>query len=181
MSAQHRLSDKTANIILIGMPGAGKSTVGVLLAKVLGMAFVDTDLLIQQQTGLLLQEIIDRDGIDRFIALEEAVLLGLGVQNSVIATGGSAVYSDRAMRALKRGGLVIYLSVTCAEITNRLRNSANRGIAIRAGDNLRDVCAEREPLYVQYSDIIFDNTGRDIEQGVQAAVEAVRAWHTVLT
>src|SRR5512138_2833509 len=117
------------NIILIGMPGAGKSTVGVLLAKTLGMAFIDTDLLIQAQAGRLLQTIIDQDGVAAFLKIEEAVVLDLNPENTVIATGGSVIYSQDAIFHLKQRGRLIYLQLTYEEIEARIQNMASRGIA----------------------------------------------------
>ena len=143
------------NIVLIGMAGAGKSTLGVLLAKALGMDFVDTD--------ILLQEIIDHDGIDRFLAVEESVISELHLRNSVIATGGSVVYSQRAMEALREGGTVIYLYVAYKEVERRVTNITTRGIVIKQGRSLKDAYEERLPLYHRYSDIVIDCSSRDIE------------------
>lgn len=139
------------NIVLIGMAGAGKSTLGVLLAKALGMDFVDTDILIQQREERLLQEIIDHDGIDRFLAVEESVISELHLRNSVIATGGSVVYSQRAMEALREGGTVIYLYVAYKEVERRVTNITTRGIVIKQGRSLKDAYEERLPLYHRYS------------------------------
>lgn len=144
---------RSENIILIGMPGAGKSTVGVVLAKTLGMDFVDTDLIIQQNTGRLLQDIIDVDGLPAFLAVEETILSNLSATGSVIATGGSACYSDKAMQHLKSIGKVVYLNVPCDEIIRRVKNIATRGIAVRPGRSLKDVYEERTPLYEKYADI----------------------------
>ncbi|MDD6188332.1 MAG: shikimate kinase [Clostridiales bacterium] len=158
------------NIILIGMPGAGKSTIGVLLAKALGMDFIDTDIIIQQRTGRLLQDIIDNDGIDAFLAVEETVLCSLELTNSVIATGGSAVYSDKAMTALKRGGKAVYISLPYEEVEKRITNITTRGIVLRSGNTLRDAYNERVPLYEKYSDITIDCSGRDIESSMRELV-----------
>lgn len=114
--------EKNRNIILIGMPGSGKSTLGVLLAKALGRRFVDTDLLIQEREGRLLQDIIDHDGIEKFLQIEEQVLLSVDVEHAVIATGGSVVYSQTGMEALKRNGAVVYLSATYEEVEKRVTN-----------------------------------------------------------
>ncbi|MHB8163080.1 MAG: shikimate kinase, partial [Methanoregula sp.] len=116
------------NIILIGMPGAGKSTMGVILAKTRGMKFIDTDIAIQETTGRLLQEIIDTDGPGAFKILEEKTILSLHCHNTVIATGGSVVFSERAMEYLKLRGIVVYLQISFDEMTKRLRNSEARGI-----------------------------------------------------
>lgn len=151
------------NIILIGMSGAGKSTLGVLLAKALGMDFVDTDILIQQREKRLLQEIIDQEGIERFLCVEEAVLSDLKLYNCVVATGGSAVYSRKAMQSLRETGTVIYLSVPYEEVEKRVTNITTRGIVMKQGRSLKDAYEERLPLYRQFSDVVIDCTGRDIE------------------
>ncbi len=161
------------NIILIGMPGAGKSTVGVLLAKTLGLGFVDTDLLIQQSAGRRLQEIIDQDGLDRFLQIESQVLSTLPVQNCVIATGGSAVYSEPSMQHLHQIGTILYLQVGLSELERRLHNIRTRGIAKRADQSLSDLYHERVPLYEKYSDLVVDCTGLDPEPCVQAMAEAL--------
>lgn len=151
------------NIVLIGMSGAGKSTLGVLLAKTLGMDFLDTDILIQQSRGRLLQEIIDEDGPEKFLQIEEEVITGLHLQNSVIATGGSVVYSKKAMDALKRTGRIVYLDVPFREIEKRLKNITGRGIVITGGKGLKDVYAERVPLYQKYGEIAVHCASKDIE------------------
>ena len=148
---------------MIGMPGAGKSTLGVLLAKALGMDFVDTDIMIQQRENRLLQEIIDVEGMESFIRIEEDVIAALKFRHSVIATGGSVVYSQRAMEALKRDGTVIYLSVPYEEVQKRVTNITTRGIVLKAGNSLKDAYQERLPLYQKYSDLIVDCAQRDIE------------------
>lgn len=154
------------NIVLIGMSGAGKSTLGVLLAKALGMDFVDTDIVIQQRDGRLLQEIIDSDGIDRFLLIEEAIVAALSYNNCVIATGGSVVYSKKAMNSLKQSGQLIYIHVDFDEIEKRLTNIKTRGIVIKNGSSLRDVYEERVPLYIKYSNKTIDCTNKDIERCV---------------
>ena len=151
------------NIVLIGMPGAGKSTLGVLLAKALGMDFVDTDIIIQQHSGRLLQEIIEKDGVEKFIEIEGAAIADLEADNCIIATGGSAVYSESAMKALKEKGRIVYLHVPYAEIEKRLGNITTRGIAIKKGRSLRDIYGERVPLYMKYSDLTIDCADKDIE------------------
>jgi shikimate kinase len=162
------------NIILIGMPGAGKSTLGVLLAKALGMDFVDTDILIQQREGKLLQDIIDKSGHSAFLEAEESALTELKCSNSVVATGGSAVYSEKAMRALKADGVVLYLHADFREIEKRLRNIKTRGVVIKEGQSLSDVYEERLPLYRKYADAAVDCTNNDIEQSVNEIIIAAQ-------
>ncbi len=152
------------NIVLIGMPGAGKSTIGVVLAKIAGAAFVDTDLLIQQQEGKLLQAIVDEIGCDNFITLESKFLSNFSVQNfSIIATGGSAVYTETAMNNLHKIGTVIYLQLPYNEIEKRIHNITTRGLAMAKGKTLLDLYNERLPLYQKYADIIIDCQNKTIE------------------
>ena len=135
------------NIILIGMPGVGKSSIGVILAKELGMQFMDSDLLIQEKERRLLREILDQVGVDGFLQIEEQVNSSIGAEKSVIATGGSAVYSEKAMRHLKEIGTVIYLKLEYEPLSRRLGNLHNRGVVLRDGQTLRDLFEERERLY----------------------------------
>lgn len=142
----------SGNIILIGMPGSGKSTAGVLLAKAAGMHFADTDLLIQQKTGMLLQEIIDTHGMNGFIKTEGKIIAESEFCDTVIATGGSAVFSENAMRVLKQGGKTVFLDADPAELEKRINNITTRGIAMRPGQSLKSVYEERLPLYLKYAD-----------------------------
>jgi len=158
------------NIILIGMPGAGKSTMGVILAKTRGMKFIDTDIAIQETTGRLLQEIIDTDGPGAFKTLEEKTILSLHCHNAVIATGGSVVFSERAMEHLKSGGIVVYLQISFDEMAKRLRNSTARGIVLIAGQDLRDMYDQRIPLYEKYADITIDCSKDDFEICVESVI-----------
>lgn len=159
------------NITLIGMPGSGKSTVGVLLAKTLGYRFQDVDLLIQQREGALLQDILDRLGVEAFLDLEAEVVRDLDCTGTVIAPGGSAVCREEAARHLKELGLVVYLHVPLAELERRIRNITTRGIAMEPGQTLADVYAVREPLYRKYADLTVDVTGGNtLEQTVAAVV-----------
>ena len=162
------------NIILIGMPGVGKSSIGVILAKELGMQFMDSDLLIQEKERRLLREILDQDGVDGFLQIEEQVNSSIGAEKAVIATGGSAVYSEKAMRHLKEIGTVIYLKLEYEPLSRRLGNLHNRGVVLRDGQTLRDLFEERERLYEAYADIVVDETGRDIEQTLQAVIDTLR-------
>ncbi len=141
------------NIVLIGMPGCGKSTVGVLLAKSLGYDFLDTDLLIQRRAGCRLQEIIDEQGMSSFLAAEEDVLCSVDVRGTVIATGGSAVYSERGMRRLTEHGVTVWLRADLSTLEARLGDFAARGIAGANANNLAAIFAEREPLYAHYAQI----------------------------
>ncbi len=167
---------QSKNIILIGMPGAGKSTIGVLLAKALGKAFIDTDLLIQAREERLLQEIINERGINHFLEIEAEVLMSLQTTNSVIATGGSAIYSDQAMAYLKRTGIMVYLKLAYEEIEQRINNMASRGIAIAKGQSLSDLYRERIPKYEQQADLILDCSGKPIEESVQSAKEKLERY-----
>ena len=165
------------NIVLIGMPGVGKSTIGVLLAKTLGFSFVDTDLIIQQNTGRLLQEIIDADGLDAFCIIEERAICSVEArENAVIATGGSAVYSRDAMLHLKKYGTVYYLSLPMDELKKRLSNIRTRGIAMRPDDTIEDVFRRRIELYDEYSDIVVDCSEKTAEQ----TVEEISGYHILL-
>jgi len=159
------------NIILIGMPGAGKSTLGVLLAKALNYKFLDTDLSIQEYTGELLYKTIEAKGIDEFIKIEELVLLNTNVKNTVIATGGSAIYGENAMRHLKDNGQVVYLRLSLEEIIKRVNNITTRGIVMKKGKTMEDVYAERTPLYEKYADIIIDCDNGGIEDSVEKLVQ----------
>lgn len=163
------------NIVLIGMPAVGKSTIGVLLAKSLGFSFIDTDLIIQQQTGRLLQEIIDSDGLDAFCEAEEKAICSVDVKGgAVIATGGSAVYSSKAMLHLKEHGDVYYLSLPTEEISWRLKNIKTRGIAMRPGDTLEDVFKRRCGLYEEFADEIIECHGKQAEETVEEICERYR-------
>ncbi|MCH5200940.1 MAG: shikimate kinase [Oscillospiraceae bacterium] len=161
------------NIILIGMPGCGKSTVGVILAKTLGMGFVDTDLMIQQQRQNTLQKLIDDYGLDRFREFEEQALLSVPEKSdTVIATGGSAVFCPEGMAALKENGVCLYLDLPLEELERRLTNITTRGIACRKGESLGDILAEREPLYRKYADITVECEGLTTEQTVEAIISS---------
>lgn len=160
------------NIVLIGMPGVGKSTVGVILAKVMGYRFTDSDLIIQEQEKRLLKDIIAEEGVEGFLKVENDVLAGIEVEGSVIATGGSAVYGKQAMEHLKTIGCVVYLKVPFAEIDRRLSDIKGRGVVLREGQTLKDLYEERCVLYEQYADVIIDETGMSIEETVEKVSEA---------
>ena len=155
------------NLILIGMPGAGKSTVGVVLAKRLGLGFVDTDLLIQMRTGKLLQETIDNEGLAAFRSLEEQALVEFNVCNAVVATGGSAIYSETAMQHLATIGRIIFLDVPLEELEVRLHDMESRGLVIDPGSSLADLYAERLPLYQRWAELTVDEGGKNLEQVVE--------------
>ena len=148
------------------MPACGKSTLGVVLAKTLGMSFMDTDLLIQKEEGTLLQEIIDGQGIDAFLKIEERVLSGIRVDNTVIATGGSAVYSEKAMIYLKSIGEIVYIKLPLKEIERRLNNIKTRGVAMDPGQTLEDLYNYRVPLYEKYADLVIDTSGKTLEESL---------------
>lgn len=167
----HTMKD---NIVLIGMPGAGKSTAGVILAKVLGYQFVDADLVIQEEEGKRLHEIIEEVGTDGFIEVENRVNASLTAEHSVIATGGSVVYGTEAMEHLKAIGTVIYLKLPYEVVRKRLSDIKGRGVVLKDGQTLKDLYEERVLLYEKYADIIVDELGRNVEQTVE---EIVRLWN----
>lgn len=161
------------NIILIGMPGCGKSTIGVVLAKVLGYEFTDSDLLIQKQAGKLLREIIAERGEGGFLELENTVNAGIQAERHVIATGGSVVYCQDAMEHFQQTGRIVYLKLSYATICSRLGNIRRRGVVLKDGQSLKDLYDERTPLYEQYADIIVDAEGFDIEELMEEVVQAL--------
>jgi len=149
------------------MPASGKSTVGVVLAKTAGMMFMDTDLLIQDRAQGKLQHIIDNEGMESFLRLEEEVLLSVNTENTVIATGGSAIYSDAAMKHLGSIGRIVYIRLSCEEIEKRLNNIKTRGIAMKPGETIRDLYEYRVPMYEKYADIVLDTDGLTIEESIE--------------
>lgn len=159
------------NIVLIGMPGAGKSTVGVVLAKKAGMKFVDSDLVIQEKTGKRLSDIIEEVGTDGFLKVEGKINGELDYTNSVIATGGSVVYESDAMKHLKEIGTVVYLKLPYAEIEDRLGDLNERGVVLKAGFTLKDLYEERIPLYEQYADVTISCEGKVLREVVKEIYE----------
>ena len=164
------------NIILIGMPGAGKSTLGVLLAKALGYDFVDTDVTMQAHEGRLLQQILDDHGADGFCELEARAMLALAVSRTVIATGGSVVYSDAAMQHLKSIGTVVYLQLALTELLIRLDNLDVRGVVMRHGQTFADLYAERVSLYEHYADVTVSCDGDNHDHVVALIVAELTKW-----
>ena len=152
------------NIVLIGMPGCGKSTIGVVLAKNLGYRFIDSDLVIQSRTKRKLSSIIEKSGLDGFLKIENEINASIRARKSVIATGGSAVYGKEAMEQKKKKGVIVYLQLPLDEISRRLGDLTARGVAIKEGQTLSDLYEERTPLYRQYADITVDCLGKEIRQ-----------------
>jgi len=163
------------NIILIGLPGAGKSTVGVILAKTLGLNFIDTDIAIQEKTGRLLQEILDEDGPEVFKEIEEETILSLHPDNTVIATGGSVVCSRDAMVYLGLTGVVVYLKISYDEMEDRLNNITTRGIVLLPGQTLRGMYDQRIPLYKRYADLTIDCSDADFETVVGKVIDQLHS------
>ena len=157
------------------MPGAGKSTIGVLLAKALSRDFVDTDLLIQAAEERGLQEMIDSDGLDDFLAIEERHILALNAHGAVIATGGSVVYSEEAMRHLKLNGTVVYLQMPLSDLEARITDMDSRGVVIAPWQSLTDLYHERLPLYEHFADITIDCAGLSHGQMVAQLMSALNA------
>lgn len=158
------------NIVLIGMPGVGKSTIGVILARVLGYNFIDTDILIQEKTGKLLSQIIQESGINEFINIENNVNKELSVEKSVIATGGSVVYGKEAMEHLKSIGKIIYLKQDFERINERVSNINGRGVVLRDNQTFLDLYNERTPLYEKYADIVLDEEDLSIEDTLRKLI-----------
>lgn len=155
------------NIVLIGMPGAGKSTVGVVLAKKLGYAFLDSDLVIQSREGKLLHEIIEAQGVEKFWEIEEKANLTIEGNRTVIATGGSVIYGPRAMDHLGENGVIVYLKLSCAEIAHRLGDLNERGVTLREGQNLQMLYEERIPFYEKYANLVIECENRSIREIVE--------------
>ena len=158
---------KKNNIVLIGMPASGKSTVGVILAKVLGKKFIDTDLVIQKREDALLADIIKEKGVEGFMKREEEAILSVDENNTVIATGGSAVYGEKAMEHLKENGTVIYLKVEKDELFKRLKNIKERGVVLKQGETLDEMYDNRSVLYEKYADIVIEERDSTIEETIE--------------
>lgn len=164
-----------SNVILIGMPAAGKSTIGVLLAKTMLKSFVDTDLIIQSKCGCGLCNIIEKEGTDTFIRIENDIICSQEYSCSVVATGGSAVYGEEAMTHLKKNGVIVYLNISLGEIEKRIGNITTRGVAIKNGLTLADLYEERFPLYNRYADIVIDCDGKTAEETVTEITEKLKS------
>ncbi len=167
--------DTKSNLVLIGMPGAGKSTVGVVAAKVMGMDFLDGDLEIQKAYNATLEQIIAERGTDGFLKVENDVLGSIDCVNTVVSTGGSAVYSSEAMAQLGEQGTIVYLKVGLEELEQRLGSLVERGVVMRDGTpaNLEALFAEREPLYESWADATLDTTGLSLRETAEALVKMV--------
>lgn len=162
------------NVVLIGMPGSGKSTVGVLLAKALGHEFIDTDLLIQRREGALLQSILDSRGAAAFLDAEEAAIRRVNCHGAVISPGGSCVCRPGAMAHLTTLGPVVYLQLSLRTLEARIDNMSTRGIAMEPGETLADLYARREPLYRQYAHLTVAADGQTLEETVAAVLDKLR-------
>lgn len=163
--------DKRNNLIFIGMPGVGKSTVGVVLAKKIGYGFIDSDLVIQEKQKRLLHEIIESEGIDGFIQIENQINASLEAERAIIATGGSAVYGPEAMEHFRSIGTVIYLKLSYESIQNRLGDLKERGVVLRENQTLLDLYHERTPLYESYADIVIDCENKMIREIVKEIID----------
>ena len=162
------------NITLIGMPGVGKSTIGVVLAKILGYQFIDSDLLIQKQEKRRLSTIIEQEGYAGFMKIENRVNAAIDVDDTVIATGGSVVYCEDAMKHLKSVGTVVYLKLSLESLSKRLGNLKGRGVLLKEGQTLKDLYEERTPLYEKYADIVVDEEGKNLEASLHAVLEILK-------
>lgn len=164
------------NIVLIGMPGAGKSTLGIVLAKIMNYHFIDADLVIQNQCDKTLQKLIDACGPEGFIEVENEILRDIEASKSIISTGGSAVYSDEAMRHLTEIGMVVYLQISYDELVNRLHDLQERGVVLKGGIgmSLRELFDERKPLYEQYAEITVDVNDLTITAAARKVADAIK-------
>ncbi len=167
--------NKNDNIILIGMPGSGKSSIGVILAKKIGMNFTDVDLVIQEHEGELLQKTVDRLGADAFIELEADIVCSLNMKNNVIAPGGSAVLCPRGAEHLKKLGKIVYLKISLECLKTHLKSLSSRGIAMKPGQTLDDIYAYRTPIYEKYADITVDISNLSLSKSVYAVADALKS------
>lgn len=167
------MNGKMKNIILIGMPGSGKSTVGVVLAKKLGYQFIDSDLVIQERCLKLLHQLIEERGEAGFVMLENEVNASILADRAVIATGGSAVYGKEAMAHFRQIGKIVYLELAFEELEERLGDLHERGVVLKEGMTLKELYEERIPLYEKYADIVVACTGRDIRNVMEEIAERI--------
>lgn len=167
------MNGKMKNIILIGMPGSGKSTVGVVLAKKLGYQFIDSDLVIQEKCQKLLYQLIEERGEAGFVLLENEINASILADGAVIATGGSAVYGKEAMTHFKEIGTVVYLELAFEELKERLGDLHERGVVLKDGMTLKELYEERTPLYEKYADMVISCTGRDIRDVMEEIVKRI--------
>lgn len=167
-------SARKRNVVLIGMPGVGKSTIGVLLAKALSWDFLDADVLIQAREGRRLQDIIDHDGLEAFRALEKTHMMALSCTATVLATGGSVVYSEEAMTHLRECGTIVWLELSLASLKSRIADMDTRGIVMAPGQTFDALYAERQRLYQRYADITVDCENMTHEATVAAVAQALR-------
>lgn len=163
------------NIVFIGMPAVGKSTVGVVVAKRLGYEFIDTDLLIQKQEQRLLREIIEQEGIDNFLKIENQVNRDIEVEHAVISPGGSVVYCEEAMRHFKENGIIVYLQVSFDTINSRLKNAKKRGVTLRNGQTLKYLYDERISLFEKYADITVSEEGLELEETIEKVLDELES------
>ena len=168
------MDSKKTNLVLIGMPASGKSTVGVILAKALGYDFVDTDLVIQNRTGKRLEELMEERGIDGFLKLEEEINADITCSHTVLAPGGSVIYGEKAMRHFQEIATILYLQVPLDMLELRLHNMKERGVALRDGMTLEDLYNERTPLYETYADIVIEEKNTVLEDMVEAIEKALK-------
>lgn len=164
---------KVENIILIGMPGVGKSTVGVILAKEIGYEFMDSDLLIQKQEGMLLKDIIAKRGVDGFLKVENQVNASIDTKKTVIATGGSAIYGKEAMKHFKEIGTVVYLKCSFDILEKRLKDLRGRGVVLKEGQTLYSLYEERKKLYEKYADLIVNEDHKGIEETLESILKQI--------
>lgn len=161
------------NIVFIGMPASGKSTVGVVVAKRLGYKFVDTDLVIQEVEKRLLKEIIAEEGNEGFLRIEDRVNAEIQEERAVISPGGSVVYCENAMRHYKETGMIVYLHTSYETINNRLHNAKNRGVVLKDGQALKDLYEERSALFERYADLTISEEGRDLEETIEEVLRVL--------
>lgn len=161
------------NIVFIGMPASGKSTVGVVVAKRLGYKFVDTDLVIQEVEKRLLKEIIAEEGNEGFLRIEDRVNAEIQEERAVISPGGSVVYCENAMRHYKETGMIVYLHTSYETINNRLHNAKNRGVVLKDGQTLKDLYEERTALFERYADLMISEEGRDLEETIEEVLRVL--------